>query len=49
MKIKFRLLFKCYIFILTLDIKSALHIHTENMHPEVRSRSDKIHCRRVIL
>lgn len=36
-------------FILTLDIKSALHIHSKNVHPEVCSRSDKIHGRRVIL
>lgn len=36
-------------FILTLDIKSALHVHSKNMHPEVCSSSDKIHGRRVIL
>ena len=31
------------------DIESAFHIHTENMHPEICSRGDKIHCRWVIL
>lgn len=34
---------------LTFYIKSAFHIHTENMHSQVCSRGDKIHCRWVIL
>lgn len=34
---------------LTFYIKPALHIHAENVHPEVCSRSDKIHCRWVVL
>lgn len=34
---------------LTFYIKSALHIHAENVHSEVCSGSDKIHCRGVIL
>lgn len=34
---------------LTLDVKPALHVHTEDVHPEICSRRDKVHGRRVVL
>lgn len=34
---------------LTFDVKTALHGHAKYMHPEIGSRSDKIHRRRLIL
>lgn len=34
---------------LTFYIKPALHIHAENVHPEVCSRCNKIHCRWVVM